>query len=66
MQMRLMFLGYIAFVGALAFLVLFVADREREAGVERLSTYRIPHPAFNTDPDLRMVSANSPYMRTER
>jgi hypothetical protein len=62
-----MFLGYIAFVGALAFLVLFVADREREAGFERLSTYRIsPHPAFHTDPDLKMVSANSPYMRTER
>jgi hypothetical protein len=65
--MRLMFLGYLAFVGALAFLVLFVADREREAGVERVSAYRIPpHPAFSTDPDLKMVSANSPYMRTER
>jgi hypothetical protein len=65
--MRVMFLGYVAFVGALAFLVLFVADREREAGAERLSAYRIPpHAAFNTDPELKLVSANSPYMRSER
>jgi len=65
--MRLMFLGYLAFVGVLAFLVLFVADREREVGVERLTAYRIlPHPAFNTDPELKLVSANSPYMRSER
>jgi len=39
--MKLASLAFLVFVGALAFLVLFIADREREAGVERLSNYRI-------------------------
>jgi hypothetical protein len=39
--MKLASVAFLAFVAALAFLVLFIADREREAGVERLSDYKI-------------------------
>jgi hypothetical protein len=67
--MRLAYLAFIAFVGGLTFLVLFIADRERQAGRERPSEYQFtPHSAsaLDADPDLRLVSTHSPYMRTER
>ena len=60
--MKLPYFAYLAFVGALSSLILFIVDRERKAGVERLSQYEIPHTALE-DPNL---SAHSPYMRTER
>jgi hypothetical protein len=41
--MTLARLAFAAFVAALLFLILFIADREKEAGVERLSHYKIPH-----------------------
>ncbi len=34
------YLGFIALIGALAFLALFIADREIRTGVERLSGYK--------------------------
>jgi hypothetical protein len=33
--------------------------------VERLSQYEIPHTALE-DPNLKLISTHSPYMRTER
>ena len=48
-------------------LVLFIQDAEIKAGVERLSEMRaLPQPAFDADPDLKLVSERSPYMRNER
>ena len=63
--MKLPYVAYLAFVGALSFLVLFIVDREKEAGVERLSQYEFPHNALE-DPNLKLISTHSPYMRTER
>jgi hypothetical protein len=35
--------------------------------VERLAEMRLAHaPVLDTDPDLRLVSMRSPYMRNER
>ena len=48
-------------------LVLFIQDAEIKAGVERLSEMRVlPQPAFDADPNLKLVSERSPYMRNER
>ncbi len=59
--------AFLAFLGSLAFLVLFIADRQMNAGVDRLSGMKIPpQSALNADPDLKLVSERSPYMRTER
>ncbi len=59
--------AFLAFLGSLAFLVLFIADRQMNAGVDRLSSMKIPpQSALDADPDLKLVSERSPYMRTER
>ncbi len=42
--------AFLAFLGSLAFLVLFIADQQMNAA----------------DPHLKLVSERSPYMRTER
>jgi len=48
-------------------LVLFIQDAEIKAGVERLSEMKaLPQPSFDADPNLRLVSQRSPYMRDER
>lgn len=48
-------------------LVLFIQDAEIKAGVERLSELSIaPQPTFDADPNLKLVSERSPYMRDER
>ncbi len=58
---------FIFYAGFLIGLVLFIQDREVSAGVERLAEMRLAHaPALNADPDLRLVSMRSPYMRNER
>jgi hypothetical protein len=54
----------LAFVGSLLFLVLFIKDWEIRAGVNRLS--KMNQSAVEADPNLRLVSERSPYMRTER
>ena len=51
----------------IATFVLFVEDYQVNAGVERLSQLRIsPDPSLSADPDLRLVSERSPYMRDAR
>jgi hypothetical protein len=48
-------------------LALFIQDAEIKAGVERLSEMRLsPQPTFDADPNLKLVSERSPYMRDER
>jgi hypothetical protein len=63
--MRSSYFAYLAFVGVLSFLMIFIADRERKAGVERIAEYRSPHTALD-DPSLKQMSTHGPYMRTER
>ena len=64
--MKPSYFAYVAFVGVLSFLMLFIVDRERKVGLDRLAAYRTPHSALDPDPDLKLVSTQSPYMRTER
>ena len=45
--MKLASLAFLAFVAALAFLVLFIADRERDADVQRLSDYKLSSPGLD-------------------
>jgi len=61
--------AFLAFVGFLLFLVLFIADRQMKAraGEDRLSRMKVlPQSALEADPNLKLVSERSPYMRTER
>jgi hypothetical protein len=59
--------AFLAFVGSLVFLVLFIKDWEVKRGVDRLSRMHVsPQSALDADPDLKLVSERSPYMRTER
>ena len=59
------FLAVLAFLGTLAFLVLFLADREMQASLERLSGYKFP-PRSKLDeaPSLKLVIQHS--IRIER
>jgi hypothetical protein len=57
--------AFLAFVGALAFSVLIIADYEMDAGVDRLSGMKL-RPTLDADPNLKLISERSPYMRTER
>jgi hypothetical protein len=52
-------------VGALAFSVLIIADYEMDAGVDRLSEMKL-RSTLDADPNLKLISERSPYMRTER
>jgi hypothetical protein len=55
----------LALVGSLIFLVLFIADRQTNAGVgSRMKV--APQSSLEADPNLKLVSERSPYMRTER
>jgi hypothetical protein len=55
------------FAGFLITLVLYIQDYEVNAGVERLSEMRVlPQPTLDADPNLKLVSERSPYMRDER
>ena len=65
--MKLARLAFVAFVAGLGFLILFIADRQREAGVERLSNYRLaPRSALDPDRGVKPVSTPAPPTRTER
>ena len=58
---------FLALLGSLIFLVLFIADLQKRADVDRLSTEKFPpQSALEADPNLKLVSERSPYMRTER
>jgi len=59
--------AFLAFLGSLAFLVLLIADQQMNAGVDRLSTMKLPpQSALDVDLNLKLVSGRGPYMRTER
>ena len=62
--MKWIFWAFLAFVGSLIFLVLFIKDLKIKTGVDRLSNTH--HSADEADPNLKLVSERSPYMRTER
>jgi hypothetical protein len=48
-------------------LLLLIADREIDAGVDRLAEVKFaPHNLLDAAPDLKPVSAHSPYTRNER
>ncbi len=57
--------AFLAFVGALAFSVLIIADYEMDAGVDRLSKMKLGS-TLDADPNLKLISERSPNMRTER
>jgi hypothetical protein len=65
--MRLAYLGFIAFLAGLTFLVLTIADQERQAqaGVESIPRYKIALRS-GLHADRRLVSSNRSYMSTER
>jgi len=65
MGLRLWLWLSVVAVGGLAHLFLFIADREIDAGVDRLSELQFAH-SDTLDDDLKLVSARSPYMRNER
>jgi hypothetical protein len=56
--------AFLAFVGSLIFLVVFIKDWQIKTGVDRLS--KMNQSAVEADPNLKLVSERSPYMRTER
>jgi len=59
--------GFLALLGSLIFLVLFIADRQRRADVDKLSEEQLPpRSSLEADPNLKLVTERSPYMRTER
>ena len=59
--------AFLAFIGALGFLVPVIAEYEMNASVERLSKMKLPPlSALDADPNLKLISERSPYMRTER
>ncbi len=58
---------FVALMGGLAHLILSLADREINAGVDRLSELETMHGyAPEADSNLKLVSESSPYMRNER
>jgi hypothetical protein len=65
--MKWTFWAFLAFVGSIIFLVLFMADRETKVGMDRLSRTNLPpQSVLEADLNLKLVSERSPYMRTER
>jgi hypothetical protein len=58
---------FVAIMGGLAHLILSMADREISAGVDRLSELDNMHGyVLDADPNLKLASERSPYMRNER
>ena len=62
--MKLPYFRFLALLGGLAFLILFIADREKKLGEDRLSAYT--HSALYADPNLRLEPTARTYMCTER
>jgi hypothetical protein len=59
--MKRAFLTVIVCLAAIAFLALFLADREIQAGIRRLSDYRFsPRSALEADPGLRFIRRSEP------
>jgi hypothetical protein len=58
---------FLCSIGSVLFLMLSPADHHTKTGADGLSKLRVaPHWLLQADPDLRVVSERSPYMRTER
>jgi hypothetical protein len=61
------YLLFVIVVGGLAHLILYLADREISAGIDRLSEATLARPeSLDANSNLKLVSARSPYMRNER
>ena len=53
--------------GAAVVLMIFHAERQQEAALDALSNYKLkPQPVLYDDPDLKLITAHSAYMRNER
>ena len=65
--MRVAYLAFIAFLAGLTFLVLLIADQERQAqaGVESIPRYKIALRS-SLHADRGLVSSNRSYSRSER
>jgi hypothetical protein len=63
--MGLRFWLFMAIAGGLAHLVLYFADREIDASINRLAEVRLADRQV-ADPELKLVSARGRYMRDER
>ena len=65
--MRVAYLAFIAFLAGLTFLVLLIADQERQpqAGVESIPRYKIALRS-SLHADRSLVSSNRSYSRSER
>jgi len=65
--MKLTSWGVLAFVGSLILSLLFIKDWETKMDAQKLSRMKLPHhSALDVDPNLKLVSARSPDMRSER
>jgi hypothetical protein len=51
-----LYLSLLALAGTLVFLILFLMDREREAGIERLTHWRAPHSEASDGAELRAAA----------
>jgi hypothetical protein len=59
--------AFLAFIGSLIFLSLYLKDQQITSGVDRLKKMNeSSHSVLESDPDLKLISEHSPYMRTER
>jgi len=65
--MKLSSWGVLAFVGSLIFSLLFIKNWDTKMGAQKLSRTKLPHHSdLDVDPNLKLVSERSPYMRSER
>jgi hypothetical protein len=48
-------------------LIISHAERQQEAALDALSNYKLkPQPVLYDHPDLKLITADSPYMRDEQ
>jgi hypothetical protein len=60
-------LTWLGLACAATMLMISHAERQQEAALDRLTSYKPePQPLLSDDPDLKQVTARSPYMRDER
>ena len=52
--------------GAATMLMIFYAEKQQEAALDKLSSYKLkPQPVLYDDPDLKLITARSSEMRDE-
>jgi hypothetical protein len=60
-------LTWLSLACAATMLMISHAERQQEVALDRLASYEPePQPLLSDDPDLKQVTARSPYMRDER